>query len=149
MPIRSPVRCSDGPEVEISFDPKLVSYGTLLQVYFSVAHNPTELNRQGPDVGTQYRSVIFARSPEQRRVAEAYIAQLDKAHAFDRPIATKVDDFRAFYAAEAYHQDYATLHPNQPYIAAFDRPKVENLKRLFPDLSRDAPVLVNGSAPKS
>lgn len=135
--------------VEITFDPKSVTYGTLLQVFFSVAHNPTELNRQGPDVGTQYRSVIFAQTPEQRRIAEAYIAQLDKAHVFDRPIVTSVEGFTAFYAAEGYHQDYATLHPNDPYIAYNDRPKVENLKRLFPALARPTPVLVSATRPKS
>lgn len=141
-------RTGHAESVEITFDPRVVSLGKLLQVYFSVAHNPTELNRQGPDVGTQYRSAIFVRSAEQRRVAEAFIAQLDQAHVFDRPIATKVDEFRAFYPAEAYHQDYATLHPNQPYIAVYDRPKVENLKQLFPALARKAPVLVSAS-PKS
>ncbi len=135
--------------VEITFDPKTVSFGTLLQVFFSIAHDPTELNRQGPDVGTQYRSVIFAQSAEQRKIAEAYIAQLDKAHVFDKPIVTRVEGFAAFYAAEGYHQDYATLHPNDPYIAYYDRPKVENLKRLFPALSRSAPVLVGGAPPKS
>jgi peptide-methionine (S)-S-oxide reductase len=142
-------RTGHAESVEITFDPKLVSYGTLLQVYFSVAHNPTELDRQGPDVGKQYRSIIFVRSTEQRRVAEAYIAQIDKARAFESPIVTKVDDFKAFYPAESYHQDYATRHPNEPYIAVHDRPKVEHLKRLFPRLARGEPVLVNGSAPKS
>src|SRR5579883_1008786 len=143
-------RTGHAESVEVTFDPKVVSLGTILQVYFSVAANPTELNRQGPDVGTQYRSAIFVRTSEQRKVAEAYIAQLDKMHVFDRPIVTKVDDYKAFYPAEAYHQDYATIHPNAPYIAFYDRPKVENLKRLFPALARDAPVLVNGgSAPKS
>ena len=135
--------------VEITFDPKSVSFGTLLQIFFSVAHNPTELNRQGPDVGTQYRSAIFAQTAGQRRIAEAYIAQLDKAHVFAQPIATRVEGFMAFYAAEGYHQDYATLHPNEPYIAFYDRPKVENLKRLFPALARSAPVLVSGTPPKS
>ena len=140
-------RTGHAESVEITFDPKVVSYGTILQVYFSVAHNPTELNRQGPDVGTQYRSAIFVASPEQRKVAEAYIAQLDQAHAYDKPIVTKVDDLKAFYAAEDYHQDYATLHPTQPYIAYYDRPKVENLKNLFPALSRSTPVLLKSNAP--
>lgn len=142
-------RTGHAEAVEIMFDPKVVSYGTILQVYFSVAHNPTELNRQGPDVGPQYRSAIFVASAEQRKVAEAYIAQLDKAHVYDRPIATKVDDLKAFYAAEDYHQDYATLHPTQPYIAFYDRPKVENLKSLFPALARSAPVLLKASSPKT
>ena len=129
--------------VRVTFDPKQVSYGKILQVYFSVAHNPTEFNYQGPDHGTQYRSEIFPQTEEQRKVARAYIAQLDAAHAFARPIVTKVDSMKAaFYPAEAYHQDYATLHPYQPYIAYNDAPKVENLKALFPDLWREKPVLV-------
>jgi peptide-methionine (S)-S-oxide reductase len=142
--------------VAVTFDPRVVSYGTILQVYFSVAHNPTELNRQGPDTGTQYRSAIFARDEAQRRVAEAYIAQLDKAGMFHRPIVTEVKnmsgdatgDTGSFYPAEAYHQNYATRHPDNPYIAINDLPKVGNLKRLFPALYQDAPVLVSGAAPQ-
>jgi peptide-methionine (S)-S-oxide reductase len=129
--------------VQVTFDPKQISYGRILQIFFSVAHNPTELNRQGPDVGTQYRSEIFPQSAAQAETARAYIAQLDAAQAFKRPIVTKTGTMKAaFYPAEGYHQDYATLHPNQPYIAYNDAPKVENLKRLFPDVWRDKPVLV-------
>ena len=113
--------------VKITYDPSKVTYGQLLKVFFSVAHDPTELNRQGPDYGTQYRSVIFYANDEQKRVAEAYIGQLDKAHVFARPIVTQVVPLKAFYPAEAYHQNYAALHPNQPYIAINDLPKVANL----------------------
>jgi len=120
--------------VKITYDPSQVTYGQLLKVFFSVAHDPTELNRQGPDEGSQYRSVIFYANDEQKRVAEAYIAQLDKAHVFARPIVTQVVALKAFYPAEAYHQNYATLHPNQPYIAINDLPKVANLQKLLPDL---------------
>ncbi len=147
-PLVSSGRTGHAEVVEVTFDPAVVSYGTILQIYFSVAHDPTELDRQGPDVGPHYRSAIFVAGPEQRRVAEAYIAQLDKAGVFRKRIATRVDDLAAFYPAEAYHQDYATLHPNQPYIYIHDRPKVENLKRLFAAQSRGTPVLVNASAPK-
>ncbi|HVH81253.1 MAG TPA: peptide-methionine (S)-S-oxide reductase MsrA, partial [Stellaceae bacterium] len=118
--------------VRITFDPHRVSYGKLLQIYFSVAHDPTELNRQGPDTGTQYRSAIFPQSAEQARVAAAYIAQLNQAKAFPKPIVTTIEPQKAFYPAEAYHQDYLTLHPSQPYIAINDLPKVEALKQLFP-----------------
>jgi peptide-methionine (S)-S-oxide reductase len=136
-------RTGHAESVEVTFDPGVISYGKILQVFFSVAHNPTELNRQGPDVGTQYRSAIFVRDDAQRRVAESYIAQLDKAGVFHRPIVTQVDNLTAFYAAEPYHQDYATIHPDNPYIAYNDLPKIDNLKRMFPDLYRDAPVLVS------
>mgnify|MGYP001546449945 CR=1 FL=1 len=129
--------------VQVTFDPRQLSSGQLLQIYFSVAHNPTELNSQGPDHGTQYRSEIFPQDAEQQKVARAYIAQLDAAHVFKKPIVTKTDTMKqAFFPAEAYHQDYATLHPSQPYIAYNDAPKVENLKKLFPDVWRDKPVLV-------
>jgi len=128
--------------VKITFDPHKISYGHILQIYFSVAHDPTELNRQGPDSGTQYRSAIFPTNPEQARVAAAYIAQLDQAHVFSAPIVTKIEDGKAFYPAEAYHQDYLTLHPNQPYIAINDLPKIGELQRLFPNLYRADPVLV-------
>lgn len=120
--------------VKVTYDPALVSPGTLLQVYFAVAHDPTQLNRQGPDHGTQYRSEIFFTTPEQEKLARAYIAQLDEAKAFSRPIVTKVSALDAFYAAEDYHQDYAEKHPSQPYIMLHDLPKVEDLKRLFPAL---------------
>jgi len=128
--------------VRITFDPRVVSYGRILQVYFSVAHDPTQLNRQGPDSGTQYRSAIFAGNEQQRRVAQQYVEQLDRAHVFPRPIATRVEPFKGFFAAEDYHQDFATLHPNHPYIAYNDLPKIENFKRLFPDLYQAKPVLV-------
>jgi len=130
--------------VRIVFDPRKISYGRLLQIYFSVAHNPTELNRQGPDSGTQYRSTIFAANAEQTRVARAYIDQLNQAKTFGKPLATTVEPFKAFYPAEGYHQDYLTLHPDQPYIAIHDLPKVENLKHLFPAIYREQPVLVSG-----
>jgi len=136
-------RTGHAESVEVTFDPSVVSYGTILQIYFSVAHNPTELNRQDPDVGTQYRSAIFAKGQEQRRIAEAYIAQLDKAGVFKRPIVTKVSEFSAFYPAEPYHQNYATLHPDNPYIAFNDLPKIANLKTVFPAAYRSEPVLVS------
>ena len=117
--------------VKVTFDPKQVSYGKLLQIYFSVVTDPTTLNAQGPDEGTQYRSDLFA-TPEQARIAKDYIAQLGKDHAFSRPIVTKVSDMKTFYPAEGYHQNYLTLHPSQPYIAENDIPKVEGLKKLFP-----------------
>jgi peptide-methionine (S)-S-oxide reductase len=120
--------------VEITYDPAVVSYGKLLKVYFEVAHNPTELNRQGPDEGTQYRSSIFFADPEQQKVATGYIAQLDAAKVFPKPIVTQVVPLKAFYAAEDYHQDFATRHPDHPYIAYWDLPKVANLQKALPDL---------------
>jgi peptide-methionine (S)-S-oxide reductase len=120
--------------VKITYDPAQVTYGELLRVFFSVAHDPTQLNRQGPDDGTQYRSVIFYANDEQKKIAEAYIAQLDKAKVFPRPIVTQVVPLKAFYPAEAYHQDYATLHPDQPYIVYNDAPKVVHLQQQFPEL---------------
>ena len=120
--------------VKIIYDPSKITYGQLLRVFFSVAHDPTQLNRQGPDEGTQYRSSIFYGSDEQKRVAEAYIAQLAKAKAFQRPVVTQVVPLKAFYPAEAYHQDYAALHPNNPYIVYNDAPKVAHLREQFPDL---------------
>jgi peptide-methionine (S)-S-oxide reductase len=128
--------------VEITFDPRVVSYGKILQVYFSVAHNPTELDRQGPDSGTQYRSEIFFTNERQKETATAYIAQLDAAKVFPAPIVTKIEPLAAFYPAEGYHQNYATLHPEQPYIAFNDLPKIGNLSRLFPELYRGEPKLV-------
>ncbi|CAK0766865.1 Peptide methionine sulfoxide reductase MsrA 2 [Azospirillaceae bacterium] len=127
--------------VEVTFDPRVVSYGTLLRTYLSVIHDPTQLNRQGADVGRQYRSAIFVRDDSQRRIAERYITQLNAAGVFNRPIATKIEPLEAFYPAESYHQDFATLHPDHPYIVAVDRPKVEDLKRSFPKLYRETPVL--------
>lgn len=138
-------RTGHAESVEIKYDPKKISYGKILQIYFSVAHDPTQLNRQGPDSGTQYRSAIFTTSDEQKKVAEAYIAQLNGAKVFSRPIVTKVGALEAFYPAEAYHQDYLTLHPNQPYIAYNDIPKVENLKKLFADNYIEKPTLVSAS----
>jgi len=129
--------------VRITYDPAKISYGRLLQIYFSVAHDPTQLNRQGPDRGTQYRSAIFPVNDEQAKVAKAYIEQLGQAKLFDADIVTKVEPNHAFYPAEAYHQDYLTLNPTQPYIVYNDLPKVDNLKRLFPALYRDDPVLVS------
>jgi peptide-methionine (S)-S-oxide reductase len=120
--------------VLIVYDPSQITYGELLRVFFSVAHDPTQLNRQGPDTGTQYRSSIFYGNDEQKRIAEAYIAQLDQAKVFSGPIVTKVVPLQAFYAAEDYHQNYAALHPNQPYIMYNDAPKVEHLRQQFPDL---------------
>ena len=120
--------------VRISYDPSRVTYGQLLKVFFSVAHDPTELNRQGPDTGTQYRSAIFFANDGQKRVAEAYIAQLQAARAFPRPIVTQLTPLKAFYEAEAYHQNYLVRHPNQPYIVINDLPKVANLQRQFPHL---------------
>ena len=122
--------------VQIVYDPSQITYGELLRIFFSVAQDPTELNRQGPDEGTQYRSSIFYANDEQKKIAESYIAQLDQEKIFSRPIVTKVVPLQAFYPAEAYHQNYATLHPNQPYIMFNDAPKVEHLKKEFPDLYR-------------
>jgi peptide-methionine (S)-S-oxide reductase len=135
--------------VQVRFDPRKISYGKILQIYFSVAHDATQLNRQGPDEGTQYRSAIFYADAAQQRVAKAYIAQLDQAKVFKGPVVTQLNQFTAFYPAEAYHQDYATLHPENPYIYYNDLPKVENLKQMFPELYRDQPVLVTASNSKS
>jgi len=131
--------------VQIKFDPKKISYGKILQIYFSVAHDPTQLNRQGPDSGTQYRSAIFTTSDEQKKVAESYIAQLNAAKVYGKPIVTKVSALQGFFPAEAYHQDYLTLHPNQPYIAYNDLPKIENLKRLFAANYIEKPTLVKNA----
>jgi peptide-methionine (S)-S-oxide reductase len=129
--------------IRISFDPELISYEQLLDVFFD-AHDPTQLNRQGPDTGPQYRSEIFPQSEAQAKIAKDYIAQLDAAKAWKRPIVTKTGTMKAsFFPAEAYHQDYAIKHPYQPYIAFNDAPKVENLKKTFPDVWRDQPVLVS------
>ena len=129
--------------VKITFDPAQISYGQILQIAFSVVFDPTQLNRQGPDVGTQYRSAIFYADETQKRIAEAYISQLDQSHAFPRPIVTRVDPLKGFYPAEDYHQDYLIHHPTAAYIATFDLPKVENLKRTFPELYSGRPVLAN------
>jgi peptide-methionine (S)-S-oxide reductase len=135
--------------VQVTFDPRQISYGRILQIYFSVGHDPTELNHQGPDVGTQYRSAIFPTSPEQAHIAAAYIAQLDQAHVFDAAIVTRIEPGRSFYPAEDYHQDFLTRNPTHPYIVANDLPKIEALKRLFPDSYRANPVLVAAAAPRS
>jgi peptide-methionine (S)-S-oxide reductase len=132
--------------VQITFDPQQISYGQLLQIYFSVAHDPTELDRQGPDVGNEYRSVIFPTSPDQARVAQAYIDQLTQAGVFDKPIVTQIEPDRTFYPAEAYHQDFLTRHPDDPYIVMNDLPKIENLKRMEPAEYRADPVLVSPPA---
>ncbi len=128
--------------VEVTYDPAQVSYGTLLQIFFSVVHDPTQLNRQGPDVGTQYRSAIFATSPAQLKMAQAYVAQLNATKLFGKPIVTRLEDKPSFYPAETYHQDFMTENPRHSYIVFNDLPKVENLKRLFPERYRNDPVLV-------
>ncbi|MER9544143.1 peptide-methionine (S)-S-oxide reductase MsrA [Mesorhizobium sp. M0437] len=135
-------RTGHAESVEITYEPSKVTYGQLLQVYFSVAHNPTQLNYQGPDSGTQYRSTIFAENDAQKKIAESYIAQLDKAKVFPKPIVTTLETGKTFYPAEDYHQDFLTLNPTYPYIVYNDLPKVENLKRLFPNLYSEKPVLV-------
>jgi len=128
--------------VQVTFDPTQVSYGSLLQIYFSVAHNPTELNRQGPDSGTQYRSALFPVNAEQQKVAQAYVAQLDAAHVYSKPIVTKLESYNGFYPAEDYHQDFLTEHPSYPYIVINDMPKVANLKQVFAQRYQEKPVLV-------
>jgi peptide-methionine (S)-S-oxide reductase len=138
-------RTGHAESVQVTFDPRQTSYGRILQIYFSVAHDPTQLNRQGPDTGTQYRSAIFYRDESQKSIAQAYIAQLDKAGVFKRPIVTQINQLGEFYPAEAYHQDYATIHPTSPYIVYNDLPKVENLRHVFADLYRDSPVLVSAA----
>jgi peptide-methionine (S)-S-oxide reductase len=128
--------------VQITFDPAKISYGEILQIFFSVVHDPTQLNRQGPDVGTQYRSAIVYSDDTQKSIATAYIAQLGKAGVFQRPIVTRVDHLKGFYPAEGYHQDYLARNPSNPYIAYNDLPKIANLKRLFPGYYSDHPVLL-------
>jgi peptide-methionine (S)-S-oxide reductase len=132
--------------VQITFDPAKVSYGELLQIFFSVAHDPTQLNRQGPDTGTQYRSAIVYGDETQKNIATAYIAQLSKAGVFPRQIVTRVDHLKGFYPAEGYHQDYLAHNPSDPYIAYNDLPKIENLKRAFPNYYSDHPVLLAQSS---
>jgi peptide-methionine (S)-S-oxide reductase len=131
--------------VQIKYDPKKISYGKILQIFFSVAHDPTQLNRQGPDTGTQYRSAIFTANDEQKKVADAYIAQLNAAKVYSKPIVTRVGPLEGFYPAEAYHQDYLTLHPNDAYIAYNDIPKVENLKKIFAETYIEKPTLVSSA----
>jgi peptide-methionine (S)-S-oxide reductase len=129
--------------VQVTYDPKQVSYGKLLQIFFSVAHDPTQLNRQGPDAGTQYRSAVFYRNDDQKRVTEQYISQLDTARVYPQKIVTQVVPLKGFYAAEGYHQDYATLNPHSRYIVTFDLPKIANLKAVMPQVYREQPVLVS------
>ena len=131
--------------VQITFDPKQVSYGRILQIYFSVAHDPTELNRQGPDEGSSYRSEIFFATPEQEKTARAYVAQLGGAHVLPAPIVTEIEALQGFYPAEAYHQDFLVHNPTYPYIVYNDLPKVANLKRLFPALYRPDPTLTSAA----
>jgi peptide-methionine (S)-S-oxide reductase len=138
-------RTGHAESVQVTYDPRQISYGRLLQIFFAVVHDPTELDRQGPDTGPQYRSAIFPTSAEQSDVAKAYIAQLDQAHAFKKAIVTRIEPNRAFYPAENYHQDFLTRNPRNPYIAFNDLPKIEELKRVFPDLYRADPVLVAGA----
>src|SRR6266571_7987831 len=131
--------------VEITFDPKQISYGQLLRLFFSVAHDPTQLNRQGPDSGPSYRSEVFFATPTQERVAKAYVAQLTQAKVFGSPIVTKIEPLKAFYAAEDYHQDYLIHHPNQPYIVFNDLPKIDALKRVYPQLYRPTAVALTAA----
>ena len=138
---------SHAEAVKVTYDPRQISYGRILQIYFSVAHDPTQLNRQGPDSGPQYRSAIFPTGPEQSRVATAYIAQLDKAHAYHSPIVTKIEQGQEFYPAEDYHQDFMTRNPTHPYIVYNDQPKIEDLQHIFADRYRKEPVLVAAARP--
>ena len=132
--------------VSVTYDPSQITYGRLLQIFFSVAHDPTELNRQGPDYGTQYRSAIFPQNTGQARIAQAYIKQLGDAHVYRSPIVTRIEAGKTFYPAESYHQNYLVEHPYSPYIVANDLPKVRDLAREYPQLYRDNPVLVATSA---
>jgi peptide-methionine (S)-S-oxide reductase len=136
-------RTGHAESVEITFDPKKISYGQLLRLYFAVAHDPTQLNRQGPDTGPSYRSEIFFASPAQERIAKAYVAQLTKANVFKGPIVTKIEPLKAFYPAEDYHQDFLIHNPNHPYIVRNDLPKVAALKRVYPEVYRETPVMLN------
>lgn len=139
-------RTGHAESVEVTYDPKQVSLGSLLQIFFSVAHDPTQLNRQGPDTGTQYRSAIFTNDPAQQDIAKAYIAQLDTARLWPKPIVTKIEANASFYPAETYHQDFLTENPRYPYIVFNDLPKIDNLKKLFPQAYRVEPVLVKRKA---
>jgi peptide-methionine (S)-S-oxide reductase len=141
-------RTGHAEAVQVTFDPHKISLGKILQIFFSVAHDPTQLNRQGPDFGTQYRSAIFFSDETEKRVAQSYIAQLDRAKAFRRPIVTRIDPLTKFYPAEAYHQNYALTHPYSPYIVINDLPKVDNLKQLFSEVYREQPVTVATAAGK-
>jgi peptide-methionine (S)-S-oxide reductase len=132
--------------VQVTYDPRTISYGRILQIYFSVAHDPTQLNRQGPDRGTQYRSALFPTNDEQARIARAYIAQLDQARVFSAAIVTRIEPGKAFYPAEDYHQDFLTKNPTYPYIVINDLPKIAALKKLFPERYREQPILVSSAA---
>jgi len=138
-------RTGHAEAVQVTYDPRQISYGRLLQIFFSVVHDPTQLNRQGPDFGTQYRSAIFPTTSEQAEAARAYIAQLDQTHTFKKAIVTRIEPDRPFYPAENYHQDFLTRNPKYPYIVVNDLPKVEDLRRFFADLYRPSPVLVSGA----
>lgn len=138
-------RSGHAESVQIRFDPAQISFGKILQIYFSVAHNPTQLDRQGPDTGSQYRSVIFYADETQKNIATAYIAQLDKAKKFDDAIVTRVDPLKAFYPAEGYHQDFLIKNPRHPYIVYNDLPKIRNLKQVFPELYQGTPATVANS----
>jgi len=133
--------------IQIKYDPSQVTYGQLLRVYFSIATDPTQLNRQSPDEGTQYRGEIWTVTPDQKRVADAYIAQLDASHTFHHRIVTRVDAFRGFYPAEGYHQDFLIKNPSYPYIVYYDQPKIENLKKMLPELYVSAPVRLSDITP--
>jgi peptide-methionine (S)-S-oxide reductase len=138
-------RTAHAEAVHITYDPRVISYGQILQIFFSVAHDPTQLNRQGPDHGPQYRSTIFPENAEQAKIAAAYIAQLEQAGTFDKKIVTTIETEKPFFPAEAYHQDYMTRNPGQPYIVINDLPKVASLKKLFPERYRAEPALVSAA----
>lgn len=142
-------RTGHAESVEVTYDPQQVSYGALLQIYFSVAHDPTQLNRQGPDTGSQYRSEVFTTNAEQTKATQAYIAQLDAAHVYPKPIVTRVESNPGFYPAETYHQDFLTENPNHLYILINDMPKLEQLKKMFPQRYRVEPVLVKAPSSKA
>jgi peptide-methionine (S)-S-oxide reductase len=142
-------RTGHAEAVQVTYDPRQISYGRILQIFFSVAHDPTQLNRQGPDAGTQYRSAIFPRDAEQARIAKAYVGQLNAARSFPAAIVTKIEPDQTFYAAEPYHQDFMARNPNHTYIVINDRPKVAGLKRLLPDVYRDKPALVADAPPSN
>lgn len=142
-------RTGHAESVQITFDPNVISYGEILRIYFSVAHDPTQFNRQGPDVGTQYRSAIFYSDETQKNIAEKYIAQLNHTTIYGRPIVTRVDPLKAFYVAENYHQDYLINNPHNPYIVYNDLPKIVNLKQTLPEYFQGAPVTVKDSKKKS
>jgi len=138
-------RTGHAESVQITFDPQQISYGEILRIYFSVAHDPTQLNRQGPDTGTQYRSDVFYVNDAQKQIATDYIAQLNASHLFSQPIVTKVDPLNGFYPAEDYHQDFIARNPNYPYVVFNDLPKIRNLKQLYPDFYRDWPEIKGAS----